>query len=333
MKKNFTSVWYWGGGALVVLALSLVLSSCGGGGGGSDDEGLASTPSGSSGSNTVSAGFVAVQDGTVTGGSKFTLAGQTADYYKGVFVAGRTVTLSSFYICDHEVTQAEYQAVMGYNPSYFSSSPASGETQAKRPVEKVSWYDAIMYCNERSKNENLTPCYKVNGKDDTSQWGYTPHGGNGISGEITCNFSANGYRLPTEAEWEYAARGGAYGCSAADPDDYAGTDASSSLGDYAWYYENSENKTHEVMKKLPNSLDLYDMSGNVFEWCWDWYDTIATGSVTNPTGGSSGSCRVSRGGGYYNVAGVCSVAYRGNSSLILRNRYDFLGFRVVRTAD
>ena len=306
-----------------------MLSSCGGGGGGSDDYEAPVTEN-----ETASTGLVLVSDGTVTGDYKLTVSlNNNVDEFVGAFISGRTVTISSFYICDHEVTQAEYEDVMGSgnNPSSFSSSPASGETQAKRPVENVSWYDAIMYCNERSKNENLTPCYKVNGKDDTSQWGYTPHGGNGISGEITCNFSANGYRLPTEAEWEYAARGGASGCSAADPDDYAGTDASSSLGDYAWYYENSENKTHEVMKKLPNSLDLYDMSGNVWEWCWDWYDTIATGSVTNPTGGSSGSGRVFRGGSWRLDADYCSVAYRndGNPSGC-DNR---LGFRVVRTAD
>jgi len=319
---------------LGVSAFALLTASCGGGGGGGSDEGEVMPYGSSSGSGveTSLADFVLVPGGTVTGGSQFTLAGQTDDWYKGVFVAGRTVTLSPFYICDHEVTQAEYEDVIGSNPSYFSSSPARGETQSKRPVEMVSWYDAIMYCNERSKNNHLTPCYAVEGKTDTRQWGYTPHAGNSISGEITCNFSANGYRLPTEAEWEYAARGGASGCSASNPTKYAGTDDSANLGDYAWYSINSGSTTHEVKTTIKaNDLNLYDMTGNVWEWCWDWHATIATGIATNPAGDSSGSRRLDRGGSWYDVADRCSVACRGN--LIPNVRSRMLGFRVVRSAD
>ncbi len=341
--------------AFLGLGLAIVATGCGGGGGGgsdddevastpsgsgggSDEEDVASTPSGSSGSTSVSGGFVLVQNGTVTGGNQFTLTGQTADYYKGVFIAGRTVTISPFYICDHEVTQAEYQAVMGSNPSYFSGSrtPASGETQEKRPVEQVSWYDAITYCNKRSIAEGLTPCYTVSGVDFSGSVTVPPSNDATWNG-ATCNFSANGYRLPTEAEWEFAARGGVSGCSAENPTDYAGTENELSLGTYAWYYSNSDNKTHEVKKKEANALGLFDMSGNVWEWCWDWHETIGTGSITNPAGAASGSYRVYRGGSWNNSDVGCSVAFRlcSNAGLdqppVIRD-YRF-GFRVVRTAD
>ena len=240
-----------------------------------------------------------------------------------------TIT-KAFKICDHEVTQAEWQDVMGNNPSYFDGTsgkePATNENQNLRPVENITWYAAIAYCNERTKKENIkigtteTIDY-VYFSDEALTTAYTTS--DASSQKVPhMKLDAKGYRLPTEAEWEIAARGGVVG------DCYAGTANESELGTYAWYTANSESKTHEVKKKSPNAYGLYDMSGNVWEWCWDWYDSSAyTGEATDPTGSPAGSWR---GGGWSGVASDCRASCR--DWLLPAGYWISDGLRVVRSA-
>ena len=183
-----------------------------------------------------------------------------------------SVTLSSYYIGETEVTQELWQAVMGSNPSYFTGN-------SQRPVEYVSWNDCQTFLN---KLNNL------------------------LAGQLP---GGRRFRLPTEAEWEYAARGG----NRSGSTQYSG---SSSIDNVAWYGSNSGDRTHPVKCKSPNELGLYDMSGNVFEWCDDWYssDYYSNSPRNNPQGPSSGSDRVRRGGCWVTYAQICRVADRLSSS-------------------
>ena len=147
----------------------------------------------SSSQEQIPAGFVKVAGTTVTGSNNFSSTNEGTTYY-GAFIAGRNVTISTFYICDHEVTQAEYQAVMGSNPSQFNSNPVTGEVQTKRPVEKVSWYDALVYCNKKSIADGFTPCYTINNSTNPEAWGNIPTtNSNATWDAVTCNWEANGY--------------------------------------------------------------------------------------------------------------------------------------------
>ena len=254
-----------------------------------------------------------------------------------------TVSLTrAFFICDHEVTQKEYKDIMGTNPSKFKANPEKGEIQENRPVEDVSWFDAIEYCNRRSVKEGLAPCYKINGSTNPDKWGDRQ----ALSDDyVVCDFTANGYRLPTEAEWEYAARAGNNSLSLYK---YV-YDDESKIDDYAWYALNSRRKTHEVKKKKPNAFGLYDMSGNVQEWCWNRHYEVIRGRtvIIDPIGEDDDSVLFRpggvavRGGGWfgnyidvtiYNLVAVDPRYKRwdqdpyGNPGL-----YASLGFRVVRT--
>ena len=234
-----------------------------------------------------------------------------------------------FYMGKYEVTQAEYEKYC----SYGSSSPSSKGDGDNYPAYYVSWYDALVYCNKRSRADGLTPCYSINKSTNPEEWGDVPTSCDSTWNAVECDWNADGYRLPTEAEWEYAARAGD---NTVDSLTYSGTSYVNKLGEYAWYDDNSDSTTHEVGKKEANAFGLYDMSGNVWEWCWNWYTDSydeETEGGSDPTGTSAGSLRVGRGGGWDDNSDGCAVSFRGGSGPYDRDyRNSGLGFRVVRAS-
>ena len=249
---------------------------------------------------------------------------------------------SGFYMSKYLVTQELYKYVMGTNPSYFDGSttgkgPDGTEVQGKRPVEQVNWYHAIAFCNRLSILEGRTAVYSITGIDNTDAdaWLHSkvPIVYNAAWDAVTADWTKTGYRLPTDAQWEYA-------CRAGTSTKWHFGDDESKLEEYAWYgwddtltiRKNSNDKTHQVGLLEPNQNGLYDMHGNVFEWCWDRYDDYPTGPETDwvgpPAAGVYGAYRVLRGGSWYDSAeNLRSVSRkRGNPGL----RSGTVGFRVVR---
>jgi formylglycine-generating enzyme required for sulfatase activity len=234
--------------------------------------------------NSVGMKLVLIPKGTFMMGSPIEEEGADNDEEQ------HQVTISKdYYLGVTEVTQGQYEKVMGTNPSHFQKRVIRKSDSSMYPVESVSWEDAVEFCKKLSELPEEKKAGRV-------------------------------YRLPTEAEWEYACRAGSKTAYSFGAD-------SRSLGDYAWFGGNSGQQTHPVGEKKANAWGLYDMHGNVWEWCSDWYGEYPKGTVSDPSGPNEGSDRVGRGGGWGNGAAGCRSADRNGGDP--SNRGDDLGFRVA----
>jgi formylglycine-generating enzyme required for sulfatase activity len=226
------------------------------------------------------------------------------------------VSLASFQCSRHEISQGEYLAVMG-------SNPATGVGEGNSyPVYNVSWFDAIEYCNRRSLLDGFEPVYSYGSfGSDPENW---PSGWKELASNqtyLSCDWGLSGYRLPTEMEWEFAARGG----SQSDGYTYSGSNI---LDRVAWYGANAAKRSHLVGTKLGNEIGLRDMTGNVSEWVWDLFGTYPEEAQSNPTGPVTGTARVHRGGSWTPGNNLLAVHHRASSAPTTKK--NDLGFRIVR---
>jgi formylglycine-generating enzyme required for sulfatase activity len=247
-----------------------------------------------------------------------------------------TLQVSAFYMGKYEVTKEEWDAVRtwGLANGYTDLSVGNawnGTKGANHPVADISWYDVVKWCNARSQRDGLVPCYTISGATYKTGYGAAP----------LCNWSVNGYRLPTEAEWEKAARGGlsaqnfpwgntiTHSQANYYSDSSYASDVSPTRGDHPTYGTGAQPYTAPVGSFAPNGYGLYDMAGNVAEWCWDWPGDYAASSQTDPRGAATGNIRVLRGGGWIDY-GVTSTRCADRTGTLPDRAISYAGFRVAR---
>lgn len=243
---------------------------------------------------------------------------------------GFSISVSDFYISKFEITQKLYQEVMSSeldanpSPSYFHENPAENEVQELRPVERLSWYDCLFFCNKLSEREGLEPVYIIENIERYSKDKAIKRA------VVSADYSKNGYRLPTCAEWMYAANGG---LKTKFSGKYSGSEE---ISEVAWYVNNADGKTHQVGLKTPNELGLYDMTGNVAEWCWDyvWSDTFENIEYSDYTGPDAGRYRYVKGGCFIEESAGAEFPYEIYDGIggIQGLRYYNTGFRIARNA-
>jgi formylglycine-generating enzyme required for sulfatase activity/uncharacterized protein YjdB len=261
-------------------------------------------------------------------------------FQRDATAANISIISKGYWLGETEVTQELFDAILPGNTYNFPDNPATDEIQTKRPAEMVNWYAAIAFCNKLSLADGKEPVYSVKVSNVEVDWTNLAYSAIPTTNDTNWNgatqdLTKNGYRLPTEMEWMWAAMG-------ADKTDqpnttgyqkkYAGSTESGTaivnIGDYAWYTTNSGSKTHEVGKKTANELNLYDMSGNLWEWCWDRHNSsIPAGEQIDYAGAASGTARVIKGGNWNLDASYCSLTTRSNPSH--QSRASDIGFRVV----